>query len=448
MFIPVPMWGVLLICLIGALGTVGFGVIVKHKMEGGQRAGFVGEAVLGIVSFPWLIKDAFVEEKREPFLVKKEFERPDHPGGMRFEEGFKSENYILRNRFDGDIRENVTEIVGEGDGSVVARWVWDKLEPFEFEVKSAHAKKIGEDPSTRIGTHPILTDDGDLVVHFTHSPLYKVDSCGEVQWINNDFVFHHSLEQDAEGNFWVPGIAFEHLDGEGWDDELKDDHLVQVSPDGRTLFSKSVIEILVENELINRMYVYDRYEPDPIHLNDVQPVLETTKYWQKGDVFLSLAHLNMLMLYRPSQNTLLWWTQDLMMHQHDVDVIDESRIMVFNNNRTTRSDGDLVIGSNEMLIFDLAEGSVIRYLAEAFKREDVRTVNQGLADRTPDGGLVVEDTNSGRLLRFDAEGDLQWDYLNRAENGNAYVLSWFRYVTDKAAVETAVKKHEVCNAQS
>ncbi|VFN06290.1 MAG: hypothetical protein BECKG1743F_GA0114225_112071, partial [Candidatus Kentron sp. G] len=59
--------------------------------------------------------------------------------------------------------------------------------------------------------------------------------------------------------------------------------------------------------------------------------------------------MNMLMLYRPSENKLLWWTQDFVAHQHDIDIMDESRILVFNNNHTTRATGDLIIGGNEML---------------------------------------------------------------------------------------------------
>ena len=57
---------------------------------------------------------------------------------------------------------------------------------------------------------------------------------------------------------------------------------------------------------------------DPIHLNDVQPVNFSSEYWEKE--ILSLRHLSMLVLYRPSTNKVIWYKQGNWRYQHDIDV--------------------------------------------------------------------------------------------------------------------------------
>src|SRR5262249_410834 len=151
-----------------------------------------------------------------------------------------------------------------------------------------------------------------------------------------------SLERDALGNFWVPGTRRTKLTGppEYFDDNYLDDHIVQVSPSGKTLYSKSVTQILIENGLINRVNAQDIYLTDALHLNDIQPALKPGIGWKNGDLFISLRNLSMLLLFRPSENRLLWWTQDKMLSQHDVDILSDHQIGVFDNNRAKRSKGN------------------------------------------------------------------------------------------------------------
>ena len=67
-------------------------------------------------------------------------------------------------------------------------------------------------------------------------------------------------------------------------------------------------KIFIDNGLEYLLFsVGDRYfDKDPIHLNDIQPVDFDGEYWKKGDVFLSLRHQSMVLLYRPSTNKIIW----------------------------------------------------------------------------------------------------------------------------------------------
>lgn len=230
---------------------------------------------------------------------------------------------------------------------------------------------------------------------------------------------------------------------------FRDDHIVKVSPDGRVLYSKSVLSILADHGLDNRIYTYDRYEYDPIHLNDIEPVLQDGPHWKRGDLFLSLAHINMILLYRPSTDELIWWSQDKMMHQHDVDILDDHRIAYFDNQRRTHSAGDYVIGPSLVRIYDFASDEHTILFEEQFEALDVKTVNQGLQDFGPNWSLMVEETNTGRLVKFSPEGDLEWQYSNRSSQDVAYTLNWSRYISrdDAAAFLSGVAQQNCARAE-
>ena len=60
---------------------------------------------------------------------------------------------------------------------------------------------------------------------------------------------------------------------------LLDDAITKISSDGKTLYKKSIFDILIEGKIIkyNQLYI----DNDPFHLNDIQPTLKDTDHWKK-----------------------------------------------------------------------------------------------------------------------------------------------------------------------
>ena len=71
---------------------------------------------------------------------------------------------------------------------------------------------------------------------------------------------------------------------------------------------------------------------DPLHLNDIEPLLSDGRHWKKGDLFISLRNRSTVLLYRPLTNKIMRTIQGSFYGQHDVDVISDSTISIFNNN--------------------------------------------------------------------------------------------------------------------
>ena len=168
------------------------------------------------------------------------------------------------------------------------------------------------------------------------------------------------------------------------------------------------------------------FEIDPIHLNDIQPVNYDSQYWKKGDVFLSLRHQSMVLLYRPSTNQIIWKKTGPFFHQHDIDILDNHRISIFNNNSKNFVDGGVVDGHNEVIIYDFKTNEYSSYLKDSLIENDVRTITEGRSQILPNGDLIIEESNFARTLYFNTDGSLRWSHVNRAEDGSVYIVGWSR----------------------
>ena len=66
------------------------------------------------------------------------------------------------------------------------------------------------------------------------------------------------------------------------------------------------------------------------------PNLKTSKYFNKGDLFISCKNISTVFLYRPTTNRILKVIEGPFQSQHDIDIINDSTISIFNNNTHTK----------------------------------------------------------------------------------------------------------------
>jgi hypothetical protein len=114
--------------------------------------------------------------------------------------------------------------------------------------------------------------------------------------------------------------------------------------------------------------------------------------------------------------------------QHDVDIISDHEISIFNNNTSAGSSGMYINGTSETVVYNFETGTATSPYKEGYERLDIKTLEQGLTQILPNGEIFIEEQGAGRLLVMNAEGDVKWSYVNRAENGNVYLLHWSRYL--------------------
>lgn len=255
----------------------------------------------------------------------------------------------------------------------------------------------------------------------------RIDPCGRPRWTIQSQMFHHSTEADANGNLWIPGLAEKHSLVR-LKDSFREDLLTQVSPTGKVLRNISVVQLLIRHGYGSWLFANDIYNDDPTHLNDIQPALADGPYWKKDDLFVSLRNISSIMLYRPSTDQVVWIKRGPWMSQHDVDILDDHRISVYDNNVQDRGTGPYFAGSSEIMIYDFTTGKITWPLQKVMDAEKIHTETAGLYTALRDGSSLIEDVTDARMLIVDAQGRKIAEYVNRGQDGEIYHLGWTRYI--------------------
>ena len=431
LFRKVELWAVALLLLAGAALTIAFGAAVRHFALGGAALGPWGPRIDAVAAFPSTVKRVLLGVRDPKLDLATPEQRFPGEAGFKFNQppGTRSDlGYLLLNRYDGDRGHSVSELWDLRAQEKLHEWRFDGIDALWQRSKLHSAVDFRVDSRTDRfqSTHALLDDDGSITVA-AYSPLLRADTCSSLSLLQDSAIFHHSLERDSDGNLWVPKRV-EPKSVDLGDRNFWEDGIVMLSPEGKVLFERSVIAILDANGLGHLVFGRGEAHPDPIHLNDIQPVPGDGPLWKKGDVFLSLRNQSMVLLYRPSTDRVLWHRLGPWFHQHDVNILDDHRISVFDNHAVTSGIRSWAVrGSNRLLVVDLASGEVTSPWQRGFEVLDVRTPTAGRGDVVGDEDLVEESAH-GRLLQFDRAGRVSWQFVNRAADGRVYHLNWSRLV--------------------
>ena len=431
----IEVWIVLLILLIFTIGTIFFGSLVRHEILAPES------------KFPKLTKTAlFIAEI--PSNFKRMFKGMN--SDMRVEDKFPNidgfegkpnnyESYLLLSRYSGEQNESIVELIDLTSFKKIHEWNPD-IDKFNSIIETEREEFLhlarDKNNSRYPISHPLLLNDGSIIFHGGRTALTKIDQCSNLIWQNDEDRFHHSIEVDHDGDLYVPIHIYPYEANQKYVGNLVgnflDDGIAKISKQGKLLYKKSVAKIFLENDLGHLLFGTgdDEFTHDPIHLNDIQPLLEDTIFGRKGDIFLSMRHQSMVILYRPSSNKIIWRSTGKFLRQHDVDILDDRKISIFNNNSPFGFSGGFVDGHNEVLIYDFNDSKTSKYLDSSLSKHDVKTVSGGTSQIINNGDLFVEESNFGRSVYFDADGTLRWQHVNRAKDG-VYGVNWSRIIYQK-----------------
>lgn len=368
----------------------------------------------------------FNKQKSCAGFGKDEFTYTKHKSKKKGLNVFKKNNddlegYILFSRFFREKNKNFVHLFDIKNNKIIYEWNPDinainKLSNFDRNQKNL---EINANRNRYLFYHPYLSEDGSIITH-SSSPLIKIDRCSKLVW-QIDKRFHHSISIDHENNFWIPTLEVPG-DFKELHNQYHDDKIAKVSFDGKLIYEKSVTEILKENDLFN-LILNTYYGDDPIHLNDIEPILDDSSYWKKGDVFLSLRSISAIILFRPATNKIIWYKQGPWRFQHDVDVIDEDKIAIFDNNVTLGWDQSQT--NNNIYIYDFKSDKAYKKYEDLFRNNDINSRTGSLYRILDNGDIYVEEENHGRLLMGTEKGELKWEFIWNS------LINWSRYISEK-----------------
>ena len=439
----VEVWSVAVILLLAAAGTVVLSALVKdaaersvQSLDGGSA---LGRSMLRVAEIPETLSSllfdlspALALSQRFPSQAGLHFANPAHFSGRGGGEG-----YLLLRRY-----------LPKFNTKPASLFLKEGISILEIIDLSRQKTVCVWQPEMRRRRPIYLLPDGSLVTA-TYESVTRTDACSNVVW-RKRLSAHHTMERDADGHFWMPVFARSST-VPGANSKFKDHDLIKLSPSGDVLSRISLSNMLVRNGYRHLLYDFTGYDRNPLHVNDVQPVLRDGPFWRRNDLFVSLRTNSVVLLYRPATDEVVWLESGPWLHQHDVDIVSDHEISVFSNNSIGTGDGEMrVLGANEVYIYDFATSETRSPWREALQRHEVRTPYMGSATLFGDGGVMIEEHAYGRILRLSADGAVQWSYVNRASDGRVYRVVWSRWLDAEygaAVVRSLAACTSACSAR-
>jgi hypothetical protein len=426
----VPLWTLVLTVNIAIILIVTVSALVRSA----NKHGVAGGAAMEIAAIPDTIGDWW--KGATPFFHGR-YERLPAGFVRNVARPFVDPGYALVTPYDVKRGRATIQLIRLSDGKMLKEWLPDVAAINTQSHFSSAIVDLARDKSVdrMRPMHPMLLANGDLIIH-DNTPLARIDACGRPKWVL-DGIYHHSLERAADGTLWIP-YRLPRSPVVGVGAKFADEALAHVSEDGHVIKLERLIDIFDRNDL-GGLWRGRPYEEDPFHLNDIQPVLTSGPYWKAGDLVLSLRNMSLLALYRPSTGKVLWIKAGPWSAQHDVSVLDDHRLMVFDNRIRWGVGGREVDGNSRLLVYDFKTGKVTSPLAATFSRRGISTATQGRATPLSNGDMMIEETERGQLLRIAPDGSVRWRYISADSAGRRLWLSWSRYLDpDAPGVTTAV----------
>ncbi|MDB5123345.1 MAG: hypothetical protein JWP94_1474 [Mucilaginibacter sp.] len=404
--------------------TLLFGWTVWRIRSGGPLVkGRASTIIIFLASFPSLINEAFHDIGANPLI-----NRDHYPliNGFKMAGRYVDSNYLLLPAYDKKEGQSIIKLMRIYDQKTIYQW---KPNVDELKKLPNVENQFGIDFGRKgiFFIHPLLSSDGSVVFH-QGNLLVKIDKNSNIIWAVDES-FHHSLEYDADGNIWSPSVISPTKTSPAFLNEIQNDAITKISPGGKVLFQKSIAVLLVENGYKGLILGAGLYEKDLIHLNDIQPALTSGRYWQKGDLLMSIRNKSTVCIYRPSTNKIVWLKTGPWLNQHDVDFIDSTRIGIFGNDLVRTEQGyHLLDEHNEEYVYDLKTDKTTTPYTAFLKKAKVSTYFEGRSDILSNGDLFVEESNNNRLLRG-TKTNILWQYVDRIDQHSSAVITWSRFIT-------------------
>ena len=409
-----------IILLIFIIGTLLFGSLIKYSYEGGTKYKNLIKFTLYLAGIPIKLvrffKVAFTNPKKPPILTK-------HKEKKRFQQFLENnrEGLLVLPRYDHSLSRAVVDIICLNK--------FKTIHTYKHDISAVSTKEN----IIRFGYyHPLVLEDGSLISESTYSPLFKIDFKSNLEWINDEIVFHHNKVVDHENNIWVPGQLTSNTEllKKIISVKFRNYAIVKVNSKNEILFKKSILEILIENKILTRSHIYQLQNNDDLsHLNCIEPALSDTDFWKKGDLFLSLKHFSSIVHYRPSENKIINYITGPYSNQHDINILSNKEISVLNNNNFFVDNK-----FSEVLIYNFQTKQFRTLFNEQLKKENFKTSNGGVSQVLNDGSLIVEEQNHGRVMLFNNKGEKEWEFINKDKNGNIGRTSSISILEDRVFI--------------
>lgn len=424
----VPVWLLLLCLLLGSLLTVAFGWSVKSAIDDTSSSAHLrrlGEVSIAIASFPDLVGYFFWSIGADPdtyFRVRRTSVASSEFHPVRMKSDIHVEGLTVRANeaaltresgwrilvgifvIDGEL--NHAALVLSPEFEIVKVWVLREEDIQNQEPRSKYLKYI----------HGFaLLTDGSIIFTFDGGvSIQRFDRCNRKIWSTGG-IFDHAVVLDEDEAFvWTVSNN---------DYSRKGSEVVKVATStGEIVWRFSMDDVGAANPTIDILGILQRelildenpnprntahkWEIDPFHLNDVDPLpaalAEQFKGFTAGDLLLSARNLNLVFVVDPETLRIKWWQSGAWRRQHDPDWQPSGEITVYDNR----------MGRDYSRIVSIDPTSNSTRVVFDGRANDFYSIIRGKHQITKRGNILITSPHQGRVFEVDPNGQVVFEVLN------------------------------------
>ena len=307
------------------------------------------------------------------------------------------------------------------DGTLVHEW----RRPFSTVWNEGAAVKQPQPDELIYFDNARLLPSGELIAIYTAAGdtpwgygMVKLDPEGEVIWSYLQQT-HHDFDIAGDGRIYVlthevtnePIAEHDRLER-----PRLDDFVVILSPDGEELKKVSLTHALLRSRYKDLLHAVPIFAlGDPLHTNTVE-LIDGAKaanfaHGEPGQVLLSFRDAGLVAVLDVDSETIVWATRGPWLGQHSPTILPNGNILLFDNFGVPEEGN-----ASQVIELDPRSMAVVwRYTGDSGHPLDsaIRSAVQPL----PNGNALITESDGGRLLEINRDGQIVWEYINPARGG-------------------------------
>jgi hypothetical protein len=268
--------------------------------------------------------------------------------------------------------------------------------------------------------------NGDLIVIYEGAGdtpygygLVKLDKDSNVIWSYLESA-HHDFDVAPDGRIYLltheiidaPLPQMNHLAS-----PRLEDFVVVLSPDGEELQKIPLLEIVEQSDYRQLVWEISSFAlADPLHTNSVHVITEEEAerfaFGRAGQLLVSFREPSAIGVIDPDEGTLVWAARGYWAGQHDPHILENGNILLFDNRGNFRKPE----GRSRVIEFNPETMELVwQYTgtADSPLDSDIRSYTQRLRN----GNTLITESNGGRILEVNADGETVWEYTNPVRGG-------------------------------
>lgn len=281
-----------------------------------------------------------------------------------------------------------------------------------------------------------LLPDGDLLAIYEAAGdtpwgygMVRLDRDANVRWSYLEHT-HHDFDVAPDGRIVVLTHALTSEELPRLDKLARprlDDFAVVLSPDGEELRKVSLTRALARSRYRTFLHAMPVFSTaDPLHTNTIEYVTPQRAarfpHARAGDLLLSFRDMGLIAVLDLEREEIVWASRGPWVGQHDPTVLDDGRLLVFDNL------GGFEPGNDSRILEVDARSLGVVWQYAGSPAQPFSSPLRSSAQRLRNGNTLITESDGGRLVEVDRAGAIVWEYLNPIRGGadERYipVVSW------------------------